>query len=159
MTMHTARNARLGTPVFLPLAVGAAHAATTRSAAGTARATAELVEHRAVTVDAAASECWTTLLAGCRTEARQALPARLRELTEAISGYLGPQCWFNAASPHRLRVTEAEERIVEAIQDSDGAEFAAAFAGYDQVVATAVASVPGRAAPAEETERDSEEAG
>jgi hypothetical protein len=41
-------------------------------------------------------------------------------------------------------VTAAEARIIDAVRDGDGAEFAEAFAGYDQAVATAVASAHGR---------------
>ena len=47
-------------------------------------------------------------------------------------------------SPHRSRVAGAEARIADAVRDGDGAEFAEAFAGYDQAVATAVASVRSR---------------
>jgi hypothetical protein len=68
----------------------------------------------------------------------------LRELTEATSLYLGSHCWFSAGSPHRGRVTAAEARIIDAVRDGDGAEFAEAFAGYDQAVATALTSVRGR---------------
>ncbi len=62
----------------------------------------------------------------------------------ATSLYLGSHCWYGTGSPHRGRVSDAEARIIDAVRDSDGAEFAEAFAGYDQAVATAVTSVRGR---------------
>jgi hypothetical protein len=143
MTMHTARHAAPHQPTFLPLAVAAA-----RSAAATAdapaRASAQVVRRHAESADEAATECWTALLAGCQAPARRVLPVRLRELTEATSIYVGTRCWFSAGSPHRGRVAGAEARITDAVREGDGAEFAEAFVGYDQAVATAVASVGAR---------------
>ena len=130
-------------PAFLPLVVDAARAAQAVADAP-ARATALVVRRHAETTDAVASECWTALLAGCQTPARRALPMKVRELTQAASLYLGSSCWFSASSPHRSRVVDAQERITDAVREGDGAEFAAAFAGYDQAVATAMASVRGR---------------
>jgi hypothetical protein len=130
-------------PVFLPLVVDAARAAQS-AADAPARAAAVVVRRHAEAADTVASDCWTALLAGCQTTARRTLPVKLRELTQATSLYLGTHCWFSASSPHRLRVTDAQERITDAVREGDGAEFAAAFAGYDQAVAPAMASVRGR---------------
>ncbi|GAA4434844.1 hypothetical protein GCM10023148_41220 [Actinokineospora soli] len=61
---------------------------------------------------------------------------RLRELgvsTSAYAGGLGPG--------DRGRMERAASRIVEAVADRDGAEFAEAFVGYDQAVATALVRV------------------
>lgn len=143
--MHTARHAAPHQPTFLPLAVEAARSALASAVAPPATTNAQRMCRHAEQADEAATECWTALLAGCDAPARRVLPIRLRELTEATSTYLGNRCWFGAGSPHRGRVTGAEARIADAVLDGDGAEFAEAFVGYDQAVATAVASVGGRA--------------
>jgi hypothetical protein len=143
MTMHTATpGAR--EPTFLPLAVAATRTAVDLPGEPPMLARAQVILRHAETADAAAVDCWTALLAGCQAPARRVLPTRLHELTEATSLYLGTRCWFGAGSPHRGRVTAAEARITDAVRDGDGAEFAEAFAGYDQAVATAVASVRSR---------------
>jgi hypothetical protein len=144
MTMQTARHAARE-PTFLPFAVAAARAAVAEPAQSPLLARAQVLRRHAEAADAAAADCWTVLLAGCQTSARRVLPSRLRELTEATSLYLGSHCWYGTGSPHRGRVTAAEARIIDAVHDGDGAEFAEAFAGYDQAVATAVASAHGRA--------------
>lgn len=128
-------------PTFLPLTVAAARSASELPAELPAKARAQLVRRHGEAAELAAADCWTALLAGCQTPARRVLPATLHELTEATALYLGTHCWYGATSPHRGRVTAAEARITEAVRDGDGAEFAEAFAGYDQAVATAVASV------------------
>jgi hypothetical protein len=132
-------------PTFLPLTVAATGAAVARPADGPVAARAQVVRRHAVAADLAAADCWTALLAGCQAPARRMLPVTLRELTEATSLYVGTHCWYGP-SPHRGRVTDAEARITDAVRDDDGAEFAEAFAGYDQAVATAVASVRAPAA-------------
>jgi hypothetical protein len=81
------------------------------------------------------------MLAGCDYPGRRALPSRLHELTEAASVYVGTQWWYGDGSVHRRRVADAEDRIGEAVQDGDGAEFAEAFVGYDQAVAAVVVRV------------------
>lgn len=138
--MQTPRRSAPHQPTFLPLAVAAARSAATAVDAPE-RASAQAVRRYAESADEAATECWTALLAGCQAPARRVLPVRLRELTEATSVYLGTRCWFSAGSPHRGRVAGAEARITDAVREGDGAEFAEAFVGYDQAVATAVASV------------------
>lgn len=132
-------------PTFLPLTVAAAGAAAAQLADGPVAARAHMVRKHAVAADLAAADCWTALLAGCQAPARRMLPVKLRQLTEATSLYVGTHCWYGT-SPHRGRVTDAEARITDAVRDGDGAEFAEAFAGYDQAVATAVASAHGQAA-------------
>jgi hypothetical protein len=134
--------ARAGT--YLPLAVSAARAAAEAAPDDRTRANAEAVLEYADAAELAASECWTVLVAGCNSPARRALTGRLRALTEATSRYIGLECWFRAGSPHRQRVVGAEMRIAEAVTDGDGAEFAEAFVGYDQAVATAVVSMLNR---------------
>lgn len=132
-------------PTFLPLTVAAANTAAAQPADGPGQARAHVVHRHAVAADLAAADCWTALLAGCQAPARRMLPVRLRELTEATSLYVGTHCWYGT-SPHRGRITDAEARITDAVREGDGAEFAEAFAGYDQAVATAVASVRGHVA-------------
>lgn len=141
--MHTVRQGARE-PTFLPLAVAAARTAVAGPAEPPALAMAQVVRRHAEAADEAAADCWTALLAGCQAPARRVLPARLRELTEATSLFLGTRCWYGPGSPHRSRVTGAEARITDAVREGDGAEFAEAFAGYDQAVATAVASVRSR---------------
>ncbi|GAA4612704.1 hypothetical protein [Saccharopolyspora hordei] len=120
-------------PSFLPLTVGVA-----RSAATSSRQAGE-VQRRAEAADATAAGCWAALLGGCQSAERRELPSQLHALVEATSGYVGAGWW--AASSHRRRVAEAQLRINDAVREGDGAEFAEAFVGYDQAIATAVVSV------------------
>ncbi|HEX3592484.1 MAG TPA: hypothetical protein VHV74_22920 [Pseudonocardiaceae bacterium] len=140
MTRHTPMPGAAGT-TFLPLAVAAATTAVAMPADPPVQARAQVVRRHAEAADVAAADCWTALLAGCQAPARRVLPAKLHELTEATSLYLGTRSWYGQGSPHRGRVTDAEARITDAVRDGDGAEFAEACAGYDQAVATALASV------------------
>ncbi|RZQ63568.1 hypothetical protein [Amycolatopsis suaedae] len=110
---------------FLPL---------TTDAASRAGATSVLASAQAA--DAAATSCWTALLAG-RTGCRN-LPPRLRQLSEATSLYVGTRWWFAEGSAHRKRVARAQNQIEDAVTDGDGQEFALAFVGYDHAMASAV---------------------
>jgi hypothetical protein len=133
------------TPTFLPLILAAATSAATSPVPPPSREAAEVIVHKAHLADAAAADCWMTLLAGCQTaQVRRALPIRLRELSEATAEYTGHTWWNGEGSHQRRRVARAEERIAEAVRDSDGADFAEAFIGYDQAVATAVVSAQSR---------------
>ncbi|WP_253771152.1 sugar ABC transporter substrate-binding protein [Goodfellowiella coeruleoviolacea] len=105
---------------------------------------ARTVHEKAEAANTAAAHCWTALLAGCDGPGRWELVDRLRELSEATSAYAGTRWWLTDGAVHRRRVAEAEGRIEEAIREGDGAEFAEAFAGYDQAVATAVVCVHSR---------------
>ncbi|WP_189208391.1 MULTISPECIES: sugar ABC transporter substrate-binding protein [Actinokineospora] len=118
---------------FLPLTIStAATLARDPSADPAVRA----VHGCACRADAAAAECWAALLAGCDAPGRRLLPTRLRELALSTSAYAG-----GLAPGDRGRVERAAGRIVEAVADRDGAEFAEAFVGYDQAVATALVRV------------------
>src|SRR5215470_9481214 len=101
MTRQTSMR-EVGGPTFLPLAVAAARTAANLPADAPVRARAQVMRRHAEAADVAAAECWTALLAGCQAPARRVLPARLRELTEAASLYLGTECWYGA-TPHRGR--------------------------------------------------------
>lgn len=124
-------------PAFLPLTVGVARTALDRPGSGAVQAIE--VRRCAEAADATAVGCWAALLGGCHSAERKDLSGRLRALVHATSGYVGPAWW--EASSQRRRVTEAQLRINDAVREGDGAEFAEAFIGYDQAVATAVASV------------------
>ena len=118
---------------FLPLTISTSATLARDPAAADA---VRRVHRCACLADAAAAECWAALLAGCDAPGRRLLPERLRELgvsTSAYSGGLGPG--------DRGRMERAASRIVEAVADRDGAEFAEAFVGYDQAVATALVRV------------------
>lgn len=117
-------------PMFLPLT------------ATTAPPDAVEVRHCAAAADATAADCWAALLGGCESAERRSLPARLRELTDATSAYVGNGWWCGHGNAQRRKVVEAQSRIHDAVRDGDGAEFAEAFVGYDQAIATAVVSVP-----------------
>lgn len=124
-------------PTFLPLTINATFAVTAAMArTPTLRAPAAVVRDRARRADAAAAECWAALCAGCDAPGRRALPHRLRELSEATADYAGTRWWFGRGSQHRERVSSALVRIEEAVAERDGADFAEAFVGYDQAVAT-----------------------
>ncbi|HKN51613.1 MAG TPA: hypothetical protein VJX66_03875 [Amycolatopsis sp.] len=112
---------------FLPLTVDAA-----------ARLGAGPLLRQAITTDQAAAACWTSLLAGCGSSARRELGPQLRRLSEATSKHVGTLWWFAEGAGHRRRVAAAQEDLEEAIADGDGSEFALAFVGYDNAMASAV---------------------
>ncbi|GGP60314.1 sugar ABC transporter substrate-binding protein [Saccharothrix coeruleofusca] len=121
-------------PTFLPL---------TMAACDTRDEAVRHVRGSAEAADRAAADCWLALVAGC-TSGRQALINRLHDLSEATGGYAGTRWWLSHGSVHRKRVAEAEHRIDDAVREGDGAEFAEAFIGYDQAVATVVVHVRNR---------------
>ncbi|GAB3489018.1 hypothetical protein FB471_2340 [Amycolatopsis cihanbeyliensis] len=123
---------------FLPLTTNAAARLARGSGTDPARRQALVVRHRAEEADAAAAQCWTALLAGCDTAGRAALGPSLRRLSEATSYYVGTRWWFTDGSTHRRRVAQAQQHIEDAIVDGDGQEFASAFVGYDNAMASAV---------------------
>lgn len=131
-------------PTFLPLTTSAAKTAAQSHNDPPVRASAEVVWRRAAEADAAAADCWTALLADCDSPGRRLLPSRLRALTEATATYAGTPWWQGEGSHLRRRVAEAQHQLVEAIQDADGEDFAEAFVGYDQAVATTVVAVQSR---------------
>lgn len=105
------------------------------------RENAHAVRRRAEEADTAAAGCWAALLGGCDPPERRALPGQLSALAEATARYVGSGWWAERGSGYRRRVAEAQLRINDAVREGDGAEFAEAFVGYDQAVATAVMSV------------------
>lgn len=125
-------------PMFLPLTVSAASDAAGGPADAIVASSTRGLLRSAVEANSAAADCWTALIAGCHSPARRALRSRLRELSEATSEYAGARWWLGPGAVHRRKVDAAECRISDAVLDSDGAEFAEAFVGYDQAVATAV---------------------
>ncbi|MCP2332336.1 hypothetical protein G443_002606 [Actinoalloteichus cyanogriseus DSM 43889] len=131
-------------PTFLPLTVAAARTAADSLNEPPTRSSARVVWRRAEEANLAAADCWASLLAGCHSPARRGLAPRLLALSEATSTYAGRQWWMSTGSVHRRRVTDAELRIVDAVREGDGAEFAEAFVGYDQAVATVVVAVQTR---------------
>jgi hypothetical protein len=102
---------------------------------------AEVVRRSAEQADAAAADCWAALLGGCDSPARGQLPGKLRELSDATAIYAGTAWWYGDGSRLRSRIARARERIEEAVAERDGAEFAEAFVGYDEAVATAIMRV------------------
>ncbi|MEU4800706.1 sugar ABC transporter substrate-binding protein [Actinosynnema sp. NPDC023587] len=122
-------------PTFLPLTTAAAGSADDDGA--------RTVRDRAEAADRAAADCWLSLVAGC-TSGGQALADRLRDLSEATCDYAGVRWWQSHGLVHRRRVEEAERRLDDAVREGDGAEFAEAFVGYDQAVATVVVHVRNR---------------
>ena len=131
-------------PTFLPLTVSAAATAASDPSPASAPPNGRVLAHRAAQANAAAAECWVALLAGCDSPGRQLLPIRLRELSEATAMYAGTRWWYGAGSHHRRRVSESQARIELAVAERDGAEYAEAFVGYDQAVATIVVHVRSR---------------
>lgn len=123
-------------PTFLPLTVAVTRSPQLRDA--------ERVRQCVHEADVAAVGCWNALLGGCDSTERRTLPLKLRALADAASAYAGTRWWVGHGSGHRRRVTEAQLRINDAVREGDGAEFAEAFIGYDQAIATAVVSVPSK---------------
>lgn len=124
-------------PMFLPLTVAVVRSAEAESPC----ATTATVRRRAEEANTAAAGCWTALLGGCESVERRNLPVRLTALADATSAYAGRRWWFGHGSVHRRRVAEAQSRINDAVREGDGAEFAEAFVGYDQAIATVVVRV------------------
>ncbi len=126
-------------PTFLPLTV----AVSTSVATGPARGprSALTVRRRAEEADTTAVTCWAALLGGCHPPARRDLPTQLTALAEATSRYVGTRWWSGDGAGHRRKVAQAQLRINDAVREGDGAEFAEAFVGYDQAIATAMVSV------------------
>ncbi|RCW40044.1 hypothetical protein DFQ14_113127 [Halopolyspora algeriensis] len=136
-------------PTFLPLTVAVTRSAATGltgiAASGPAgRPGAHAVRRRAEEANTTAAGCWMALLGGCESPERRDMPARLRALAESISLYVGTRWWCGHGAAHRRRVAETQLRIHDAVREGDGAEFAEAFVGYDQAIATAMVSVPSR---------------
>jgi len=131
-------------PTFLPLTTAAARTAAQSGNEPPVRAAADVVWRRAAEADAAAADCWTALLANCDSPGRRLLPSRLRALTEATATYAGSPWWYGDGSHLRRRVAEAEFQLFEAVREGDGEDFAEAFVGYDQAVATTVVAVQSR---------------
>jgi hypothetical protein len=131
-------------PTFLPLTTAAARTAAQSLNDPPLRAAAEVVWRRAAEADVAAADCWVALLANCDSPGRKALPGRLRALTEATAIYAGTAWWRGSGSYHRRRVAQAQHQLVEAAREADGEDFAEAFIGYDQAVATAIVAVQTR---------------
>lgn len=130
-------------PIFLPFTVQEARGASTAPTDGPARSArvrAGTVRRCAEAADFTADGCWNALLGGCRSADRALLPVRLHALVDATTTYLGPKWWYGSGSPYRRKVTEAWIRIDDAVHEGDGAEFARAFIGYDQAIATAMVS-------------------
>ena len=132
-------------PSFLPLTLATALTVSAAVRASPAvRFSADVVRRKATEANSAAAECWTALLAGCDGPGTRVLPRRLRELSEATSMFAGSRWWHGDGSPHRNRVGRAQLRLEEAIAERDGEDFAEAFVGYDQAVATALARAHSR---------------
>jgi hypothetical protein len=131
-------------PTFLPLTVAAACAAASDAGDPLARGNALVVRSMAEEANRAAADCWAAMLAGCDSSIRRALITRLNDLSEATSCYAGVHWWLGRGSLHRTRVVAAEVRIDEAVREGDGADFAEAFVGYDQAVATVVVHAQNR---------------
>lgn len=130
-------------PTFLPLTVAATTSVDTDPPARPGRDARDL-RRRAEEADTAAATCWDALLGGCHPPELRTLPAQLAALAEATSRYVGTRWWSGHGAAHRRRVARAQLRIYDAVRDGDGAEFAEAFVGYDQAIATAMVSVPSR---------------
>lgn len=128
-------------PSFLPLTLSTAGSVAATPADGTH---GRRVHGSAMRADSAAAECWAALLGGCDAPGRHVLPSRLQELALATSVYAGTLWWFGDGSRHRLRIGSAQARIEEAVAERDGEDFAEAFVGYDQAVATALVRVHNR---------------
>ncbi len=129
---------------FLPLTVAAARSAALAATEPPFRSGAQAVRRHAEEANDAAAECWVALLGGCSSPGRRNLPTRLRELSDATSVYVETGWTARHLTTYRRKLAEAQSRIDDAVREGDGAEFAEAFIGYDQVVATAVVSARSR---------------
>jgi hypothetical protein len=133
-----------GEPSFLPLTLATAGTVAESVQSPAIRASADVVWRKATEANSAAAECWSALLGGCDAPGAKALPRRLRELSEATSMFAGLRWWQGDGAQHRHRVGRSQQRIEDALVERDGEEFAEAFVGYDQAVATALARAHSR---------------
>jgi hypothetical protein len=131
-------------PSFLPLTLATVGTVAAAVQSPAFRASADVVRRKATEANAAAAECWVALLGGCDAPGAKALPRRLRELSEATSMFAGQRWWQGDGAQHRHRGGRSQQRIEDALLERDGEEFAEAFVGYDQAVATALARAHSR---------------
>jgi hypothetical protein len=131
-------------PSFLPLTLATARSVAEAVQSPSVRVSADVVRDKATEANSAAAECWVALLGGCDAPGAKALPRRLRELSEATSMFAGLRWWQGDGAQHRNRVGRSQQRIEEALAERDGEDFAEAFVGYDQAVATALARAHSR---------------
>lgn len=124
--------------IFLPLTITATTRIATALPAGQPRNRVHAVGEQARAADLVAGECWTALLAGCDTDSLYVLRPRLSGLAEATSRFVGARWWAGEGAAYRRRVARAQTHIAEAIAEGDGSEYARAFVGYDDAVASTV---------------------
>lgn len=125
---------RTGTAAFLPLTMSVL--------AGTPvdRPGARALQTAARRAEQLACDSWQTLLGGCEHPHRTEFNTGLRRLSLAVGGFVGDD-WSNGlCNGHRDRIARYHWWLEEALADGDGAEFAEAFARYDDALARSVAS-------------------
>jgi hypothetical protein len=123
-------------PTFLPLTI----------AASCEQENAIVVRRKAALADRAAADCWLALIGGCSAYS-QHLINRLRDLSDETLSYAGlagsskdKDLDLTPTTTHTPigKLTEAEDRIDDAVRESDGVEFPEALLSYDQAVAAIV---------------------
>ncbi len=102
-----------------------------RPVLGVVRGAARRVEHDGWAV-------WQSLIGDYDCAARAELLVSLRRLSLLVGVFAGDDWWNGDGHAHRDRVTGYQRWLEESLAESDGAEFAEAFAGYDEALARAV---------------------
>lgn len=85
-----------------------------------------------------AGDAWRTLLGGCDRNRRTEFTTGLRRLSLAVGVFVGDDWSDGMCSGHRDRITRYQWWVEEAFADGSGAEFAEAFARYDEALARTV---------------------
>lgn len=87
-----------------------------------------------------ACDTWSALLGDCDRPHRTEFNTGLRRLSLAVGGFVGDDWSSGARGGHRDRIARYQWWLEEALADGDGAEFAEAFARYDDALARTVLS-------------------
>lgn len=125
---------RTSTAAFLPLTMSVlAHVPVHRPGACALDSAARRAEQLAC-------DTWQSLLGGCERPHRTEFTTGLRRLSLAVGGFIGDD-WSNGlCGGHQERIARYHWWLEEALADGNGAEFAEAFARYDDALARTVSS-------------------
>jgi hypothetical protein len=85
-------------------------------------------------------DTWQALLGSCDRPHRTEFTTGLRRLTLAVGVFVGDDWSSGVCGGHRDRIARYQWWLEEALSDGNGAEFAEAFARYDDALARTVLS-------------------
>ena len=130
---------RTGAAAFLPLTL------TSLTGMAAERPGTHALEVAARRAEHLACHTWVALLGDCASSDRTEFTTGLRRLSLAVGGFVGDDWSGRDCSGHRDRIARYQWWLEEALADGDGAEFAEAFARYDDALArTVLSGAPGK---------------